>query len=130
MDADTRHRYPDGADGRANPVTVAADEQPFTARVDLVHGECHVVLRGDIDLSAVPEFFARMQEADRVSTGSLVIMMHDVSLLDSSGLGVLARLAAAGVIMEIRGAHGVVRRALQISSLDQTPNVRVRDDDR
>jgi hypothetical protein len=41
-------------------------------------------------------------------------MMHHVSLIDSSGLGVLARLAAGGVTIEIRGARGVVGRALEI----------------
>ena len=95
---------------------------------DLVEdeGETRVVLSGDIDLAAVPEFFARMQQADRATAGVVIAVMHDVTLIDSSGLGVLARLAAAGVEMELRGAQGVVRRALEISGLDKVPNVRVR----
>jgi anti-anti-sigma factor len=56
----------------------------------------------------------------------VIVVMHDVTLIDSSGLGVLARLAAAGVEMELRGARGVVRRALEIAALDKVPNVRVR----
>ena len=105
------------------------EDRPFSAHVEVGHGQCHVVLSGDIDINAVPEFFERMQDADRVGVGAIVIMMHDVSLLDSAGLGVLARLAAAGVQMEIRGAHGIVRRALEISGLDQTSNIRVREED-
>jgi anti-anti-sigma factor len=95
---------------------------------DLVEdeGEFRVVLSGDIDLAAVPEFFARMQQADRVAEGVVIVVMRDVTLIDSSGLGVLARLAAAGVEMELRGAQGVVRRALEIGGLDKIPNVRVR----
>ena len=97
-------------------------------RADLVEdeGEIRLVLSGEIDLAAVPEFFARLQEADRATRGAVIVVMHDVSLIDSSGLGVLARFAAAGVEMEIRGAQGIVRRALEISGLDQLPNVRVR----
>ena len=97
-------------------------------RADLVEdeGEIRLVASGDIDLAAVPEFFARMQEADRAARGPVIVVMYDVTMIDSSGLGVLARLAAAGITMEIRGARGVVRRALEISGLDQLPNLRVR----
>lgn len=98
----------------------------FHADVVEDEGEIRVVLSGDIDLAAVPEFFARMQQADRVAGGVVIAVMHDVTLIDSSGLGVLARLAAAGVEMELRGTQGVVRRALEISGLDKVPNVRVR----
>jgi anti-anti-sigma factor len=86
-------------------------------RADLVEdeGEVRLLLGGDIDVAVVPEFFSRMQEADRASKGAVIVVMHDVSLIDSSGLGVLARLAAAGVEMQICGAQGVVRRALEIS---------------
>lgn len=97
-------------------------------RADLIEdeGEIRLVISGVIDLAAVPEFFARVQQADRASRGPVIVVMYDVTLIDSSGLGVLARLAAAGVEMEIRGARGVVRRALEISGLDQLPTVRVR----
>ena len=96
-------------------------------RADLVEdeGEIRLVASGDIDLAAVPQFFARMQEADRAARGPVIVVMHDVTLIDSSGLGVLARLAAAGIEMDLRGARGVVKRALEISGLDQLPNVRV-----
>ena len=52
-------------------------------------------------------------------------MMRDVSLTDSSGLGVLARVAAGGVAIEMRGARGVMGRAIEISGLDRTVNIRV-----
>jgi anti-anti-sigma factor len=99
--------------------------QPFGANVDDSDGEVVVVLRGDIDLVAVPELFARIQEAERAAKGEVVVLMTDVTMIDSSGLGVLARLAAAGVRMELRGAQGVVRRALEISGLDKSPNLRL-----
>jgi anti-anti-sigma factor len=67
-----------------------------------------------------------VQQAERARSGIVIVVMHDVTLIDSSGLGVLARLTAAGVEMELRGAQGVVRRALEISGLNNVPNVRVR----
>jgi anti-anti-sigma factor len=101
------------------------DDATFTSEVVVEDGEARVVLGGEIDVTAVPEFFARIQEADRVNTGKVVVMMHHLSLIDSSGLGVLARLAAGGVTIELRGAKGVVRHALEISGLDHAPNIRV-----
>lgn len=98
---------------------------PFHARVEVVDGECRVILAGEIDMTAVPEMFACIQEADRLGPGPLVILMNEVTLIDSSGLGVLARLAAAGVRMELRGPSGIVLRALSISGLDTTPNITV-----
>jgi anti-anti-sigma factor len=102
---------------------VDPDPAATHARVEVVNGERRVVLSGEIDMTAVPEVFACIQEADRASTGPLVIMMNEVTLIDSSGLGVLARLAAAGVRMELRGPEGIVRRALSISGLDAAPNI-------
>ena len=101
-------------------------DERFRAELVEDEGEIRLVLSGDIDLAAVPEFFTRMQQADRVSKGAVIVVMGDVTLIDSSGLGVLARLAAAGVEMELRGAKGIVRRVLEISGLDDLPNVRLR----
>ena len=80
---------------------------------------------GDIDLLAVPELFERIQDADRADRGGVIVVMDDVRLIDSAGLGVLARLAGAGVNLELRGATSVTRRALEISGLDGAANIRV-----
>jgi len=66
-------------------------EKPeFEARVEYEDGVGRVVLAGDIDLTAVPEVFACIQEADRTGAGRLIVLMHDVTLIDSSGIGVFA----------------------------------------
>ena len=91
-------------------------------------GECRVVLSGEIDLLAVPEVFACIQEADRDGVEQVIVLMQDVTLLDSSGIGVFARLAVANVHMVLRGATGVVRRALDISGVGLSPNVHIDDD--
>jgi anti-anti-sigma factor len=100
----------------------------FAVHVEMDHDDCRVVLSGEVDLAAVPELFAALQEADRIRSGQLIVLLHDVTLVDSSGLGVFARLAAAGVHMELRGATGVVRRAIDISGLGLTYNIHVVDD--
>jgi hypothetical protein len=66
-----------------------------------------------------------MQEAERASTGSVIVVMHDATLIDSSGLGVIARLAGADVNIEVRGAKGVVR-PLEVGGLDKSQHVRLR----
>jgi anti-anti-sigma factor len=97
----------------------------YSARLDRADGECRVVLSGEIDLMAVPEVFSCIQEADREGANRVVVLMHEVTLIDSSGIGVFARLAAANVQMELRGATGVVRRAIDISGVGLSPNIRV-----
>ncbi|MEY2453712.1 MAG: hypothetical protein QOD92_3286 [Acidimicrobiaceae bacterium] len=97
----------------------------YSAHLDRDDGECRVVLSGEIDLMAVPDVFACIQEADREGANRVVVLMNDVTLIDSSGIGVFARLAAANVQMELRGATGVVRRAIDISGVGLSPNIQV-----
>ncbi|MEY2403024.1 MAG: hypothetical protein QOD38_575 [Acidimicrobiaceae bacterium] len=103
-------------------------ESGYEARLERVDGESRVVLSGEIDLIAVPDVFARIQEADREGAARVVVLMRDVTLIDSSGIGVLARLAAANVQMELRGTTGVVRRAIDISGVALSPSIRLDDD--
>jgi anti-anti-sigma factor len=99
-------------------------ERPgYSARLDRSGAECRVVLSGEIDLMAVPEVFSCIQEADRQGADRVVVLMNDVTLIDSSGIGVFARLAVANVQMELRGATGVVRRAIDISGVGLSPNI-------
>ena len=98
---------------------------PYDMRVEMVDGEARVVLVGDIDLVAVPELFERMHDADRLGGHRIILDLEAATLLDSAALGVIGRLAGAGVRIEIRGATGVVGRALRISGVDQTANVTV-----
>ena len=64
-----------------------------------------------------------MQDADRAGGSHIVLDLSEATLLDSAGLGVISRLAGAGVRIHIHGATGVVRRALDIGRLAQTPNI-------
>jgi anti-anti-sigma factor len=98
---------------------------PFSIVVEADNGKPRLVLSGEIDLAAVPEFFERLQDADRMGGRRISLDMHLVTLIDSSGLGVIARLAAAGVTLEIHGATGVVLRALEISGLGRSDNVTI-----
>lgn len=100
----------------------------YGAHLEREDGECRVVLSGEIDLMAVPDVFACIQEADREGADRVIVLMNDVTLLDSSGIGVFARLAAADVHMVLRGATGVVRRALDISGVGLSPNIQLDDE--
>lgn len=98
---------------------------PFSIRLEPDATRPRLVLEGEIDLASVPEFFERIQDADRIGGRSIALDMSGVTLIDSSGLGVIARLAASGLVLEIYGATGVVRRALDISGLTLSENVRM-----
>jgi anti-anti-sigma regulatory factor len=58
-------------------------------RADLIEdeGEIRLVVSGVVDLAALPEFFARVQETDRASHGPVIVVMYDVTLIDSSVWG-------------------------------------------
>jgi anti-anti-sigma factor len=96
---------------------------PFSIVLEVDNEGARLVLTGEIDLAAVPEFFQRIQDANRLGSPRITLDMRAATLIDSSGLGVIARLAAAGVNIDIHGATGVVHRALEISGLGHTDNV-------
>jgi hypothetical protein len=49
------------------------NDQRFTSEVVAEEGEARVVLHGEIDVTAVPEFFARVQEGDRANADKVVL---------------------------------------------------------
>ncbi|MGW3137790.1 STAS domain-containing protein [Streptomyces sp. NPDC001139] len=63
---------------------------PPTVRV--VAGRTVVVLRGEIDLFAVPSLSARLDELTAGPCTDLVLDLRDVTFIDCSGLGMLCRV--------------------------------------
>ncbi|MGW3095304.1 STAS domain-containing protein [Streptomyces sp. NPDC001102] len=63
---------------------------PPTVRV--VAGRTVVVLRGEIDLFAVPSLSARLDELTAGPCPDLVLDLRDVAFIDCSGLGMLCRV--------------------------------------
>ena len=87
-------------------------------------GESTVVrLRGMIDLSTAPLVGPRLLDLAGSTTGVLVVDLAQTSFLDCRGLAVLAAardLAPDGSRLRVRGARGVVRRALTVTDLRAT----------
>ena len=80
-----------------------------------------VRVRGEVDLCNAPGFGTRLHEAAARTGNVLVVDLSDLSFLDCSGLAALAgtreTLRAQGRALVLRGAHGVVRRAIEMSEL-------------
>ena len=83
-----------------------------------------VRLVGEVDMANAPELEATLLTAVADDARRLVVDVDGLSFIDSSGLRVLAitarTLAGADAPrpMVVRGAHGPVRRILEITGLD------------
>ena len=73
--------------------------------------------------SAVDAFRAQWSEALATGSRDLVVNLTNVPAIDSSGIGSLIRchsaVVAAGGRMRVVAADGVVRKALQVTHVDQ-----------
>jgi anti-anti-sigma factor len=98
---------------------------PFSILLEADGEQPRLVLRGEIDRAAVPEFLERIQDVDRLGSRHITLDMHSATLIDASSLGLIAQLAAAGIRIDIDGATGIVHRALTISGLGHTDNVTI-----
>ena len=81
-----------------------------------------VALSGDLDLSRVPELHALVEHYRAGAAVDVVIDLRDVSFMDSSGLGFMARLYRAakerGGTATVTHAHPEVERVIRITGLD------------
>jgi anti-anti-sigma factor len=102
------------------------DDGGFEVRLELTGGGPGVVASGELDIAAAPAFSGCLHQAVQAAHGRVWVDMAGVTFLDSSGLGVLARVAT-DVVLEIRNASPNVRRVLDIARLDALPNVRLVD---
>jgi anti-sigma B factor antagonist len=83
-----------------------------------VGGAPGVAVAGEVDVAAVPDLVAALDEAIRTSTGAFVIDLCELDFLDSSGLSVLLR-ARALLSRDERGLAivcppGAVRRLFEV----------------
>jgi anti-sigma B factor antagonist len=81
--------------------------------------DVHVVsLHGQLDLANAD----RVRDAIIGAAGSTVVVdLSDLQFLDSSGIAALlsarSQITQSGRAFELRGAHGVVRRVLEVTGL-------------
>ena len=89
----------------------------FSSEILCVDGERRLILHGEIDLAVRVPLMRALNEI--AVTGSRVVVdMHDVSFLDSTGIGALARTASEGSDVVVLNPKPAVRRALEVSGVD------------
>ena len=100
--------------------------EQLNGRVDDGNAAERIVrLRGEIDLDEIRELEALFSRADAAGANRVVFDLPDVTFLDSTGISCFLRLAERGaqarVDVEVRGAHGVVHRVLEVTGLLGVP---------
>ena len=89
----------------------------FSSEIVCVDGERRLILRGEIDLAVRGPLTRAINEI--MAAGSRVVVdMRDVSFLDSTGIGALARAVSEGCEVLVLNPHAAVRRALEVSGVD------------
>ena len=89
---------------------------------DVVEGSTVLTVAGEIDMQTVDELRARVDDLD-VAHGSLVLDLHGVGFVDSSGLGALLGIKKqqdrAGGTLELRRVSDAVSRVIAITRMDR-----------
>jgi anti-anti-sigma factor len=95
----------------------------FTVETVDYDDEVRVVLRGDVDLAVVSELRRVLENALEVAPRRVTVDLDGVTHLDSSGIKVFVRAniraRVTGKHFSLRGAHGAVRRVLDITGVDR-----------
>jgi anti-sigma B factor antagonist len=82
-----------------------------------------VSLNGTCDLATAPELREALAVISPPDVTDVMLDVSDVDFMDSTGLGIvlglLRRLREGGGTMKIAGAHGAVRRLLELTELDK-----------
>jgi anti-anti-sigma factor len=89
-----------------------------------------VEVRGEVDLSTADRFAEGLRAASSLRDGDLVLDLHSLVFMDSSGLHALIEAAdkvgpARTIIL--RGARGGVRRLLEIAGIKRIDGFRLED---
>lgn len=95
----------------------------LSIRVDENGTSRTVKLEGSCDLATAPRLRQTLQGLVPPDVDDVVLDVSDLEFIDSTGLGVvlgaMRRLREGGGSLSIAGAHGIVRRVLEITDLDK-----------
>ena len=87
-----------------------------------LHGTSGVAVRGEVDVSVVPQLVHALDAAIRDSWGALVVDLRAADFLDSSGLGALLRaralLGREDRELVVVCPPGPVRRLFEVVGID------------
>ena len=91
----------------------------FSVTLTTEHERAQLQLRGELDVAAVDDFAAKVDEAGTAGPSLLLIDLTELSFCDSSGIHVLIRTAARCTCMNIEmrlvGPQSNVRRVLELT---------------
>ena len=107
----------------------------FSVRNDVRNGVARVVVRGELDLGAVPILDGHLTSLQQDGVRAIILDLRDLSFIDSTGLRVLLaasrRAANDGHRLAIVGASEPARRLFEITGteriLDQPEGLRLLD---
>ena len=93
----------------------------------VIDGTTVLTIAGELDVSAAPFLREKLNELIRVGGGDVVIDLHRVSFVDSTGLAILLnalrRLTRARRHMAVVIGNSAVRRAFEVTRLHWTFDV-------
>jgi anti-anti-sigma factor len=85
------------------------NDPPLPIDIDLVKAEpCHLVVRGEIDVSVEDVLVDAVTAAFTTAGSALVLDLRAVSFIDSSGIRALLRCQQAAAVESVRLALSVV----------------------
>lgn len=95
----------------------------LSIRVDESGTRRTVKLEGSCDLATAPRLRQALHALVPPDVDEVVLDVSELDFVDSTGLGVvlgaMRRLREGGGSLSIAGAHGIVRRVLEITDLDK-----------
>jgi anti-anti-sigma factor len=93
----------------------------------MADGFVRLELHGDLDMTTVKELVNPLLDAESAAPGSIVIDLHDVTLLDAAGLRVFLdaarRAERQGRRFAVARPDDETARVLRITGLDQSIDV-------
>jgi anti-anti-sigma factor len=112
-----------GAPTRADPPAPDPAYGARPMRFEVTTTELGAAVRGEVDLSVVPELELALETAVMESEGAFVLDLSELEFIDSSGLHVLLR--ARGLLgredraLAVICPHGPVRRVFELSGFSE-----------
>lgn len=99
----------------------SADKMRFEFQIAEIQGHRVLVVSGEIDVYTSPQFKLAVMSVLNDNVHELIINMHNIKYLDSSGLGILIfttrRPSPDKVAVHLVGCNSTVVRVLQIMKL-------------
>ena len=101
--------------------------QPFSVTVTADGDRATVAFRGELDLSGVDRARQAIEEAQSTRATLLVLDLHELEFIDSTGLEVMLRAARRaqdeGRRLIVQRPSSYVRRLLALTAIDQSLDV-------